>query len=314
MFSVVIPVYRSQQSLPLIVAGVADAALELNESWEIIFVDDASPPQTWQTLTELHKQWPKNVTILRLARNSGQHNAVLCGFGYVTGDVVVTMDDDLQNPPEEIPKLVRKVREGFDVAIGAYQRKRSRRGLQLGGALVDATLRHIFKLPKDFQLTSFRAIRGSVVAASREMGGTFPYVTAILLANSSNQANVVVRHEPRKYGKSNYNLKNSIQLAANLLFSYSALPVYIVALMCGISFLLSLALAVWAVASSLVYGRGIPGWASLMATTSFLNAIVLFSLVIFGVYLSRVSVQLSQSRHRFVVAEQYLSKTERPPQ
>jgi polyisoprenyl-phosphate glycosyltransferase len=306
--SVVIPVYKSEESLPLLADGIEKAGRALGAEWEIIFVDDASQGKTWEILQDLHRRDPGRICILRLARNAGQHNAILCGFTQTRGEIVITMDDDLQNPPEEIPKLIEAVQRGFDVVIGAYETKQHGRARNMSGAMVDKVIRFLFRLPHDFQLTSFRAIRRPVIEAAVEMGGSFPYITAMLLANSTNQTNVPVKHVPRLFGKSNYNLRNTVQLAANLIFSYSSLPVLFVAGMCAVCLIFSLGLAAWTLIGTIISGASVPGWASIMVTLSMMNAMTLFSLAIFGGYISRVSRQIAQPKHRFVIAEQYISR------
>ncbi|HEV7558543.1 MAG TPA: glycosyltransferase, partial [Kofleriaceae bacterium] len=118
-----VPVYRSEQSLAALVTGLVDVLTAMERPFEIVLVDDCSPDNSWRELVRLREQFGKVVRPARLLTNSGQHNAILCGFSLVTGDVVVTMDDDLQNPPDQVPQLVAAIDQGYDLAIGAYERK-----------------------------------------------------------------------------------------------------------------------------------------------------------------------------------------------
>lgn len=181
----------------------------------------AFPDNSWEVLKMLKQGHEKVLKIVRLQVNSGQHDAILCGFSMVTGDVVITMDDDLQNPPEEISKLIGTLEGGYDLVIGAYDSKKHSTARNLSGKIIDWIQRRIFNLPSDFQLTSFRAIRGSVVTHVNGMHGTFPYITSMLFANASKYKNVPVRHDPMRFGASNYNLKRSLLLTTKLIFSYS---------------------------------------------------------------------------------------------
>jgi glycosyltransferase involved in cell wall biosynthesis len=221
------------------------------------------------------------------------------------GDVVITMDDDLQNPPEEIPKLLDAVANGYDLAIGAYEKKQHSSARNAGGALIDGVLRKIFGLPSNFQLTSFRAARREVAENACHMGGVFPYLTAMLLSHAGNQTNVLVRHDPRKFGSSNYNLRLSVSLAANLLLNYSSYPLYFVGILCGFAFLFSLAFGTIVMLRTILTGSGVPGWASTVIIVSFFNALILLSLVIFGIYLSRLNLQISRSKPHFTINEQH---------
>src|SRR5215472_3760784 len=151
VISVVIPAYKSSDSLPLLMRKLDAVLNRTGQPFEIIVVDDSSPDDTWECLKILKQVYPQ-LKIIRLLRNTGQHNALLCGFSLAKGSIVVTMDDDLQNPPEEVPKLIAAIRAGYDLAIGAYPAKQHSAARNLGGRLVDNVLRRIFHLPAAFQL------------------------------------------------------------------------------------------------------------------------------------------------------------------
>lgn len=305
--SVVIPVYRSESSLEPLTRRLLDVSEVMGREFEIIFVDDRSPDGSWAVLQRLKARHPRIVKIARLHRNSGQHNALLCGFYLAGGDTVVTMDDDLQNPPEEIPHLVAAVEQGgYDLAVGAYGRKEHSAARNASGGVVDTVLRRIFALPPNFQLTSFRAVRGEVVRSAREMSGVFPYVAAMLLSHCANQVNVPVRHEPRHFGRSNYTLRRSFTLAANLIFNYSSYPVYAVGALCLAAFVMALGLGVTVFLRALIVGSAVPGWASIVVAVSVLNGMTLLSLFIFGIYLSRLNAQITRTKSRFTISEQIL--------
>jgi len=301
--SVVVPVYRSAATLRQLLSEVT-VILSTRYAWyEVILVEDRSPDNSWEILKALKQEYGEHVKIVRLLRNSGQHNAILCGFTIASGQVVVTMDDDLQNPPEEIPKLVTAVEAGFDLAIGAYDIKQHGGWRNLSGGVIDRLQRRMFKLPADFQLTSFRAVRSEVIKNVCEMSGAFPYITAMLLSHTSNCTNVAVDHEPRMVGKSNYNLVRSVRLAANLVLNYSSYPVYMVAIAAAVSLLFSVVYSLVVVYQSIVDGTSVPGWASTVVILSFFNSILMFCMMVFGLYLSRLVRQVSRTRVSFTVSE-----------
>ena len=301
IISVVIPAYKSRESLTPLVERLEAVLNRSGHDFEIIVVDDSSPDDTWKVSRWL-KETHARLKIVRLLRNSGQHNALLCGFSLARGTIVVTMDDDLQNPPEEVPKLVAAIQEGYDLAIGAYDSKKHGAGRNLGGNLIDDVQRRIFKLPSDFQLTSFRAMRKVVADNVLAMSGAFPYLTSMLLSHTSRYVNVPVHHEPRRFGRSNYNLKRSVLLAFNLLLSYSPYPLYVVAALCFAAFGFSIGLSSWALWRSLA-GSTLPGWASTVLAISFFNGLILLALVIHGLYLSRMNQQMTRSRVGFTIGE-----------
>lgn len=301
--SIVIPVYRSEQSLTPLVERILEVFRDRSEQPEIVLVDDVSPDKSWDVLLSLKSAHPAELKIARLLRNSGQHNAILCGFSLVTGDIVVTMDDDLQNPPEEIPKLIDAVESGYDLAIGAYDSKKHDRARNFSGGMIDRIQRGIFHLPSTFQLTSFRAVRRVVVDHVCQMGGAFPYVTSMLLANASSYTNVPVRHDTRAFGRSTYNLRRSLSLAGNLIFNYSNYPVYAVALSCVGAMVFSLVYGTFVLVRASSQGTGIPGWASTIVILTFFNSVVLLCNLIFSIYLARMSQQVTRSRIQYAIRE-----------
>lgn len=304
LVSIVIPCYRCAESIEGLVARLLAVSAGLRRDFEIVLVDDRSPDETWSVLQRLKAQHGRPLKIVRLLKNSGQHNALLCGLHMSTGEVVVTMDDDLQNPPEEIPKLVAALDSGYDLAIGAYPRKEHSATRNAGGELIDRVLRGIFALPPDFQLTSFRAARRPVVDNVCRMSGVFPYLTAMLLSHASNQVNVEVRHDPRRHGQSNYNLRRSLALAANLILNYSSWPLHLVGALCLAAFCFSLGFGAWVFVRALLDDTSVPGWASTVVIISFFNALTLLCLYVFGLYLSRLNLQITRTATHFTISEQ----------
>jgi polyisoprenyl-phosphate glycosyltransferase len=303
--SVVVPVYKSEHSLSPLVARLSEVFAQMNRSGEVIFIDDASPDNSWQVLKDLKNQYGPMLKIAKLLTNRGQHNATLCGFSLASGDIVITMDDDLQNPPEEIPKLVEAIEKGYDLVIAAYDAKKHSAARNLAGSFVDRVIKRIFRLPKQFQLTSFRAAKRIVIKSSLQMSAAFPYITCMLLSNASTYVNVLTRHDPRHFGKSNYNIKRSLLLACNLILSYSSYPLVLVGLLCLLAFAVSILLGARAIYKTLVYGVSVPGWASTVVIVAFFNALILLCMSIFGLYLLRINQQITRTRVSYTVSELY---------
>jgi len=300
--SVVIPTFKSTNSIPILLSELERVLSSHFSEFEVVVVDDCSPDNTWQMLKEKKASRPF-LKIARLLRNSGQHNALLCGFSIATGDVVITMDDDLQNPPDEIPKLVQGIESGYSLVIGAYDSKKHTMGRNLGGSLIDSLLRSIYGLPEDFQLTSFRAMQKSLVRNVVSMRGVFPYITCMLLSHTSSFTNVAVEHRMRAFGETNYNLKRSLRLALNLIFSYSAYPMYATIVLCLFAMTVSAALGLFVLWSFLTADGTPPGWASTVFSISFFNGLVLSVLVVHNVYLMRLNQLVTQTRVSYTVDE-----------
>jgi len=301
--SVVIPTYKFCDSMTLLTQVLEAVLNSRGQDFESIVVDDGSPDKTWETLRTLKHTHPR-LRMARLARNSGQHNATLCGFGLARGSFIVTMDDDLQNPPEELPKLIAAIQAGYDLPIGAYDCKHHRADRNFGGRLIDALRRRFSALPPGFQLSSFRAARRVVVANVLAMEGVFPYVTAMLLSHTSRVVNVSIRHEPRRPGRSNYNLRRSILLAFNLLLSYSRYPLYLIAALCAIAITFSVGVSFW-MRWNKIAGSTLPSWTSTVMEISIVNGAILLALVVHTLYLSRITQQITRSRVAFTIGELY---------
>jgi glycosyltransferase involved in cell wall biosynthesis len=303
LVSVVVPTYRSTDFVALLVERLLAVFEARGQPCEIILVNDASPDRTWDTLVGLNARHPGRVRIVNLMKNSGQHNAILCGLKHVRGEVVVTMDDDLQHPPDQIPLLLDKLAEGYDLVIGAYEEKRHAGWRNLAGGLVDRVLRMIYRLPPTMQLTSFRAIRRSLVDVAKQSRNAYPYITCILFDQASRVTNVTVRHDARVSGASSYSMARSVMLATNILFSYSSVPLYVTATFCALASLVSSLLLLWVLLVTLTRETGVPGWASVMVLLSVFSTLIYISLFIMGVYVARVHHQLSGRRVPYTVDE-----------
>lgn len=301
--SVVVPVYNSQHTLTELIDRLHRVLASIRRSFEIVLVDDGSLDESWAVLRTLKGQYPTTLRIARLLRNSGQHNAILCGFSLARGDAVVTMDDDLQNPPEEIPRLLEAVDRGYDLAIGAYDSKKHSSARNAGSGLVDQVLRRVFDVPRDFQFTSFRVIRHPVVASVSEMGGAFPYITAMLFSNASKYVNVPVRHDPRRIGTSNYNFNRSVRLAFNLVLNYSSYPLTLIAAACAAAFLFALLYGGYVAFRALSYGTPVPGWSATIVVLSFFSGISMLCMAVLALYISRINQQVTRTRRTYIIGE-----------
>ena len=302
--SIVIPVYDAADSLAELQANIADCAQNNDYHIETIYVDDCSHDNSWEVLSELKKKYPDTIKIVRLAMNSGQHNAILCGFGRVSKDIdfVLTMDDDLQHPPSEIPKLISKLEEGFDYVVAEYDSKKHKASRNFCSRMVNWLIRKNYNLPKDFHFTSFQGVRRDVLPGVISMTGTFPYITCMLLSNSGSYAKLQVHHEARKHGESNYNFSRSIKLFLNLFFNYTSYPLWLVGLVCLFTLVLTFGLMTYVFCLWAFRGTA-PGWASTMLLTSFLHSMGLGCIFIFAIFLSRINSQISNSKIKYRVAE-----------
>ena len=225
--SVVIPVYRSAVTLKELTGRLIRVLDGTGRRYEIIFVDDGSPDDSWRVLSELHAQCPDSVVAVRLTRNFGQHNALMCGFQHVRGRLIVTMDDDLQNPPEEIPKLLQTIEAGdYDVVYGRYIEKKHEPWRNLGSLVVNVFYRLVFR--SRITVGAFRIIRQDMMPGVLSYNLNFTFVDGLLAWNTQRIGEVPVEHVSRQSGRSGYSLWKLGNLALNLFTNFSLLPLRLV--------------------------------------------------------------------------------------
>lgn len=298
-YSVVIPVFNSQdivlETLRRTAAFFASRQLE----YEIIAVNDGSSDHSWEQLTGAAVENPRIVAI-DLLRNSGQHNANLCGFRAARGQWLVTMDDDLQNPPEEIEQLIEKAKEGYDLVIGRFHEKQHAGYRKLGSRVVRALNQRIFGQEPDLSLTNFRLIRRDVVDRVCAYRGPFPYIPGLCLRFSGRRANTLVEHHPRRSGSSNYTWRRILTLVSTILFNYSSFPLRLVAGLGILTALVSFFLGLYYLAEGLFGGAKVPGWTTLVVMLAFFNGMTMLMLAMLGEYVVRIINQLTMADPYFV--------------
>lgn len=221
-YSVVIPVYNGERTVQELAERISRVFEKLNETFEIIFVDDHSQDNSWSVLAGLAKQNGRVVSI-KLSANFGQHNAILCGLFYSRGRFAVTMDDDLQHAPEDIPKLIKRMEEtGARVVIARLTGKKHewyrRKASDLFGCLARLTMNK----PKGIHLSSFRLIDRQVIEDMLRLESAFPYIPQLIFRVTDEVANIEVEHRERKHGSSNYTLIKMLKLAGRLLINKSS--------------------------------------------------------------------------------------------
>ncbi|MBK5245061.1 MAG: glycosyltransferase family 2 protein [Eubacteriaceae bacterium] len=217
--SIVIPVYNSSESIKELVTRIVTTLEKEEATFEIILVDDFSKDDSVKMITELNKNDPR-VIVMALKNNSGQQVAIKTGMKLAAGDVVITIDDDLEYQPEDIPLLLSALKKSGDVVYGIPNREGYPLYRQFGSNLVDLFFNICLHKPKDIRVGSFRILNRKTVNQIIDDKIPFVYITAITLTLTKNIGNVTVNHQERKYGKSNYNLKKLTKLFLNLFYYY----------------------------------------------------------------------------------------------
>jgi glycosyltransferase involved in cell wall biosynthesis len=291
-YSVVIPVYNSA---PIVGETIAQTEAFFNEhgfGYEVVLVNDGSSDGSWEIIRERAAGDP-NLLAVNLLRNYGQHTALFCGLQLSSGDFVITLDDDLQNPPEEIIHLISKIHEGHDVVFGQFIQKQHPWHRRLGSKLIGLVNERIFFKPHDLAVSNFRIMRRDVVDRICAYRTHYPYITGMALMFAVKPANVKVKHRERPVGKSHYNLIKIVELVMRILFNYSSYPLRMVSVMGMVVALFSLLLGVYFLARAVLIGYAVPGWATVVVLLAFLNGVLILGVSMLGEYTIRLLNQVS---------------------
>lgn len=297
--SVVVPVYRSTTTLAELVERI-DATLT-DAAHEVVLVDDGSPGATWDAILQLTSRHP-HVVGLRLGRNFGQHNALVAGIRAARFDTVVTIDDDLQNPPEEIPRLLGALDDGVDVVYGVPDRKHQSWWRDLGGSLSRRAIATALGADGAIDISSFRAFRTDLRDAFAGDVGPSVSLDALLAWGTSRFSSVQVAHHPREAGSSNYTARSLVRFAVDTATGYSAAPLQLATTVGFLTALFGLAVLVWVVGRRVVTGDSVPGFPFLASTIAIFAGVQLFCLGIMGEYLARMHFRLMR-KPTYVVGE-----------
>ena len=291
-FSVVVPVYNSKETLEELFSRIKTVFNELGSRFEVIFVEDGAKDNSWDIIKKLKKDFPDLIKAIKLNKNFGQHNATMCGFTFAKGDKVITIDDDLQNPPEEIIKLINTIQENkSDITYGIYTKKQHSYARNVMSKGVKKSSKLFMKGGDNG--SSFRIIDYKIVKKLLNHNISFIFIDEVLQWYTNNISYVEVDHKKRQYNKSGYSLLKLIKLAADLTYFYTNIPLKLMVFGGMIISVVSFLLAIIFVILKLFYD--VPaGFTSVIVTILFSTGIIVFSLGVIGEYLSRI--QLVQNK------------------
>jgi glycosyltransferase involved in cell wall biosynthesis len=298
--SIVVPVYNGARSVPTLVDAIG--RLDVPGGHEIVLVNDGSPDDSLAVCRELCRKAETALTVVNLARNFGEHNAVMAGLGQARGDYVVSMDDDLQNPPEEVARLFRYCKDnGYDVVYGYYGRKHHSLLRNLGSRFTNYCADVLLDKPKGLYLSSFRCMNAFVAKSIVSHRGPFPYIDGLITQVTHNIGRLKVEHLPRAEGRSNYTLRRLFHLYFSMFLNFSVTPLRIGTMTGAMMALLGLAGFAEVLVEALT-GRTPQGWASLMAATLLLAGVQLIMLGLTGEYLGRLFLTVN-GKPQFVIRD-----------
>lgn len=290
--TVVIPVYRAEGCLTELHRRLIASLESVVDTFEIIFVEDSGGDDSWKIIEQLARN-DKRVRGIKLSRNFGQQAATMCGMAQSRGHWVATIDDDLEQSPEDIVSLLAKAEEGFSLVYGVFPR----RSHSWWRNVTSNVVRRLFKLaiPQlNFSYTSFRLIEGDIARALCQFESPFPFIDGYLSWLTSNYATVVSEHSSRHHGKSNYTFKKLLGLTVNCFVTFSDLPLRMASWLGILSFLIGMIWISIIVLMKLLGEIQVSGFASLMAGIILFGGLQLLILGIFGEYLARINFKTSR--------------------
>jgi glycosyltransferase involved in cell wall biosynthesis len=286
-YATVIPVYNSAKILPETLRRTVAVFENNGLNYEIVLVNDGSRDESWQVLKQAAAQNPR-IVVINLLRNYGQHAALLCGLRHSTADYIITIDDDLQNPPEMMIRLINKAMEGHDLVCGKFYSKKHAFHRRIGSKLISVLNEQIFGKPRDFSLTNYRLLERSLADRICNYRTPYPYLNGLAVKMACSIANVDVEHHERSQGQSGYSLSRILKLVFTIMFNYSSFPLRFV---CGLGLIvstISFVLCICFIAKALLMQAKVPGWTTIVVLMSFYGGLFALMLGMLGEYMIRL--------------------------
>lgn len=291
IISVVIPVYKAEDYLHDLYLQLKASLEVITPSYEIIMVEDCGGDRSWEVIMELSKK-DRRVKGIQLSRNFGQHNALLCGIRTAQGEVIVTMDDDLQHPPEEMSKLLNKLAEGYDVVYGIPQKEQHSYWRTIASHVTKLALQSAMGAETGRKVSAFRAFRSSLRNAFADYQSPFVSIDVLLTWGTTRFVGIPVQHDSRRLGKSHYSFRKLVVHALNMMTGFSTLPLQLASLTGFACTLFGLGVLAYVIGHFLIEGGKVPGFAFLASLVAIFSGAQLFSLGIIGEYLTRMHFRM----------------------
>jgi polyisoprenyl-phosphate glycosyltransferase len=292
--SIVIPVYKGEETITTLYQSIEQFCDKQGYSYEVIFVWDYGPDRSWEVITKLKNEHPERIIAVRLSRNFGQHNAIICGFSIATGEFIITMDEDLQHNPVDIEELIIKQKESdFDVVYGNYSVK-MHSGFRNKTSLI---LKMLIKvgIPDLYQnYSAFRLIKNKIAKETIEMHNSYTFLDGYISWITTNISSCQITHNKRQSGDSSYTLRKLISHSVNIFATFSDLPMKIVTWLSFMFFFVTFSYASWILIDKLFFSKLVPGFASIIVLLGFGIGSVLFALGILGQYIHRINLKTTK--------------------
>ncbi|MCI5585220.1 MAG: glycosyltransferase family 2 protein [Lachnospiraceae bacterium] len=300
--SFVIPCYNSSLTLEKVVAEIRDTMEKLNKyTWEIILVNDCSPDNTFQVIEKLCTRYT-NICGVNLAKNFGQHGALMAGFHQVKGDILVCLDDDGQTPADEVGRLLDKIEAGEDVVYASYAHKQHSLFRNFGSFVNEKMAQFLLGKPKELYVSSYFAARRFIVDEMLKYENAYPYVIGLVLRTTKKISNVPVNHRQREIGESGYTLSKLLGLWFNGFTAFSTKPLRIATITGALCAMAGFAYAVYTIIKKFINPAVPVGFSSLMSAIMFMGGMMMLMLGLIGEYIGRMYICMNNAP-QFVVRD-----------
>jgi len=299
--SIVIPVYNSEETINTLVKSIYQELGPYNP--EVVLVNDSSKDKSELICEQLAKK-NSRIKFISLRRNSGEHNAVICGLNYCKGNYVVIMDDDLQNPASEIIRLLQVIQDGqYDVVYSRYKTKQHSFVRNICSKIHNRATVYLLGKPKKLYLSSFKIINRAVVDEIIAYKGPFPYIDALILRTTDNIGSVYVNHHSRQTGKSNYTFRKLFSLYLNVFINFSNKPLRLITIFGFIISIVSFISIGFIIYEKTMLKNVTPGWAFLAIAMLFLIGLTFIVIGILGEYIGKIMMSINQQPQYIVKKE-----------
>lgn len=301
VFSVIIPVFNEEGNLRPLYVRLTRVMRALKKSYEIILIDDGSSDDSLQIARDIHNKDPR-VKVVSFTRNFGQHPAIMAGFDVALGNIIITLDADLQNPPEEIPKLIRKLDEGYEVVFGVFQERKHSFFRRAGSRFAKSVLARVLS-GETTNLSGFRALKSNTVGQLKLLNEKSKFLDGLLCWMGYKVGTVQVEHDERYSGKTKYTPFKLVGLWLDMVVALTDLPLKIATfggLFLGV---VGFILALFYFVRYLVYGFSVPGFATIVILITFFSGVQLFALGILGEYVGRMNKEV-KNKPEYIIRDE----------
>lgn len=291
-YSVIIPVYNGALTIKQLAEELINSLSAY--SFEIIFVYDCGPDNSWTVINQLTEEYPNYIQGIHLSRNYGQHNAIICGIELAKGDFVITMDEDLQHNPKDIHKLIVKQKEGdFDLVYGKYDTLKHSGFRNITSVIMKKLLEYSLPdLHNDY--TAFRLIKSKIAKATTRMSNSYTFLDGYLSWITTSIGVATVKHQERLAGESSYTVKKLIEHSINIFVTFSILPIRMLSYTSIAVFIFTLLYSVYIIARKIMYNDVLTGFPTLIISIGIGVSLILLGMGIVGEYIHRINLKTTK--------------------